>query len=82
MYAELHEDQPYHDGSFLVFGEKATPLTPFHVEDGLSIYLSEVDDNPDDDFLTNKFAQPARPSVAQQALDENPEAGERGHDGD
>lgn len=59
----LHEAKPYHDGSFTVFMEKPTDLTPFHVNDGLTIYLSPVDDNPDDDFTTNPFAK--LPSVAE-----------------
>lgn len=41
-------------------------MAPFHVKDGLSIYLSEVDDHPDDDFTTNKYAK--LPSFAQKPV--------------
>lgn len=34
-------------------------MTPFHFRDGVSIYLSPVDERPDDDFLTAR-----RPTAA------------------
>lgn len=58
LFSMLHEEKPFHDGSFTVFMEKASEMTPFHVGDGLSFYMSERDDDPDDEFLTDKFAKP------------------------
>jgi hypothetical protein len=59
-YLALHEEQPYHDGTQTIFSEKPTKMTPFHVMDGMSFSLSERDDNPDDDFTTNKYAKYAK----------------------
>lgn len=53
LYDKRHEDEPYHDGSETIWTEKPTRLTPFHFRDGVTIYLAETDENPDDDFLTN-----------------------------
>ena len=51
LYAAIHEDRPYHDGSFNRWAEKPSHEYPFHYADGVSIYLAETDENPEDDFL-------------------------------
>lgn len=51
LYEELHKDEPYHDGSFEQWSKTASADFPFHYSDGVSIYLAETDENPEDDFL-------------------------------
>lgn len=58
MYDRLHEKEPYHDGGELVWSEKATRLSPFHYRDGVTVYLAETDENPDDDFLAQRRQGP------------------------
>lgn len=57
MYANLHEEKPYHDGTETVWSARPTLLTPFHFQDGVRFYLAETDENPDDDFLQQKPAE-------------------------
>lgn len=47
-----------------MFTKEPTRLTSFHVLDGVTFYLAETDENPDDDFTTNRFAK--HPSIAQE----------------
>ena len=65
-FDHLHKDAPWHDGSFQVWRKEFSPETPWHYKDGTTLYLSEVDENPDDHFLTDKLASPLG-SVAEQA---------------
>lgn len=51
LFDLLHEDAPYHDGKEQIWQEKPSRLTPFHYRDGVTIYLAETDENPDDAFL-------------------------------
>ena len=44
--------------------DRALGADDCQVNDGLTIYLSPADDNPDDDFTTNRFAK--LPSVAEK----------------
>lgn len=62
-YAQIHEDRPYHDGTFKVWGEKATWRTPYHFSDGVRIFVAETDLNPDDNFLDDpdQFMTPMGP---------------------
>lgn len=62
MFDRLHEDAPWHDGMFRVFEKEFSPQTPWHVRDGLTIYLAEHDERPWDEFLTEKHASPWLPS--------------------
>lgn len=81
MFGLLHAKEPFHDGSFTIFTEKPTRLTPFHVNDGTSFYLSETDERPWDDFLTNRYAKlehsglavVAHPSEEEQQRDQGDE---------
>lgn len=50
-YDALHEKQPFHDGTFSRWSEKATAATPYHFHDGVTVYVAETDLNPNDDFL-------------------------------
>jgi hypothetical protein len=60
-YQALHEDAPYHDGSWRAWSKERTAATPYHFLDGVSVYVSTVDDNPADDFLTDENAAPWKP---------------------
>lgn len=50
-YGERHKGQPFHDGTFTHWAEKWSPHMPFHYMDGVTIWMSETDVNPDDKFL-------------------------------
>ena len=51
MYDLLHEERPFHDGSFARWSKERSWDYPFHYLDGVNIWLSPVELNPDDDFL-------------------------------
>ena len=74
LYALLHEDKPFHDGSFTKWAKEPSRGFPFHYLDGVSIWLSPVELNPDDDFLN--------PSASDQALDGEAESSDGGEDSD
>lgn len=50
-FDEIHEDTPWHDGTYTVFTAKPTTATPFHYMDGVTLWVSSKDLSPDDDFL-------------------------------
>ena len=58
MYEKLHEDKPWHDGKFQIWGEKYSSITPWHYKDGVTIYLARTNENPDDKFTTDVNAKP------------------------
>lgn len=62
LYSMLHEDAPYHDGTFKSWAKEASPSHPFHAADGVTIWTAPWDIRPWDEFLTNKNASPTRPS--------------------
>lgn len=51
MYEKLHEDAPWHDGKFRIWAKEFSPVTPFHAWDGVTIWLSETELDPESDFL-------------------------------
>lgn len=51
LYAELHKEQPFHDGTFTFWAEKRTKAHPFHFNDGVTIWLSPVELDSADEFL-------------------------------
>ncbi len=59
VYADLHEKEPYHDGSFGHWSETASEATPYRYDDGVSIYVAPFDLNPDENFLTDERAVPS-----------------------
>lgn len=56
LYDEQHKAKPYHDGLFRIWGEKRTPLTPFHYREGVTLWISREDLTPGDDFLRQGLA--------------------------
>lgn len=59
IYDELHKDKPFHNGAFTRFSEDFSPSTPYHVRDGVRIWISEHDYTPDASFL--KSRNPLKP---------------------
>lgn len=59
VYRSLHEAMPYHDGTFTEWVKEPDGGHPFHFMDGVHLFVSEVDLNPDDTFLS----RPARPDT-------------------
>lgn len=53
LYSQLHDEAPYHDGSFTRWAKKRSNDYPFHALEGVSFYLAATDVNPDDDFLSD-----------------------------
>ncbi|WP_370246901.1 hypothetical protein [Nocardioides sp.] len=54
-YADIHGEgtgAQWHDGRFQNWSEEQTAKTPFHADDGVTIFATPFDLNPDDDFLT------------------------------
>ena len=60
LYAGVHEERPYHDGTFTDWSKERTSRHPFRYDDGVSIILAAEDLFADDDFLTNERAAPSR----------------------
>lgn len=52
QYAALHEDAPWHDGTFTSWVEERDAGHPYHYSDGVRIWVSDVDYSPGDDFLS------------------------------
>lgn len=66
-YAALHEDAPYHDGSFSSWAEQRSPSHPYHYSEGVTVGVAERDLAPWDKFTTEVSASPVKPL---SALDE------------
>ena len=50
-YRKKHEKRPWHDGTFRIWAETYSPVTPFHYTDGVTIWVSRENLTPDDDFI-------------------------------
>jgi len=50
-YRALHEDRPYHDGTFGHWSKEPSLSAPYRFDDGVTIWVASTDVNPDDDFL-------------------------------
>lgn len=55
----LHQERPYHDGSFESWSKEPSLSHPFKYDDGVMIWVSKDDLSPDDDFLEQKSAPSA-----------------------
>ena len=58
-WAKLHEKEPYHDGSFQVWSKTRTPETPYHYDDGVTIWVTDTDHGIGGDFLGEGYEPPA-----------------------
>lgn len=60
-YSRLHEDRPWHDGSFERWAEKPSREFPYHVTFGVTVGVAESDLRPWDNFLKRESASPVEP---------------------
>lgn len=51
-YDDLHQDRPFHDGTFTSWAKEADRDHPFRYDDGVTVWVSSEDLTPDDDFLS------------------------------
>lgn len=51
-YDEVHQDLPFHDGTFTKWAKESSLATPYHYREGVNVWVADVDWTPDDDFLT------------------------------
>lgn len=51
-WAALHEKAPWHDGSFTSWVAERSDSHPYHMNDGVRIWVDTTDWNPDDQFLS------------------------------
>lgn len=87
LFALLHEEQPYHDGTFQRWAKEPSAAYPFHYGDGHRFYLTPSDIAPWDEWTTDVNASPDKPdgwgeSVAQKSerdQDEPTQSGDQGH---
>lgn len=59
-FKDIHEDAPYHDGTFKSWSEKRSEFHPYHYSWGVNLWVAEEDLSPGDNFLTpvNEWASP------------------------
>jgi len=50
-YEAKHDERPFHDGTFANWSEKPSGDHPFHHDAGVTIWVSEHNLSPDDDFI-------------------------------
>lgn len=65
MYAALHEEAPFHDGSFQNWAKKRSAEHPYHFTDGVKVVVTDRDLAPWDTFTTDVNASPVRPEAGQ-----------------
>lgn len=57
-YEALHEKRPFHDGTFTSWSEHASRSHPYHFRDGVTVYVTDEDQAPWDEFTTRESASP------------------------
>ena len=60
QYERLHEDAPWHDGTFTSWRKEPSASHPYRADDGVTIWVASVDLNPDDEFTTKRDASPVK----------------------
>lgn len=58
LYDLLHNDLPYHDGTFTEWSAEPSREFSFHYRAGVSIWVAPVDLAPDEKFTTDRNAVP------------------------
>jgi hypothetical protein len=51
-WATLHEDLPWHDGTFSSWSKERNAEHPCHYNDGVRIWVADVDYDPDGTWLS------------------------------
>lgn len=62
QYDKLHEDTPFHDGTFKSWRKEFSRSHPYHYLDGVQIWMAQVDVQPWDEFLSDVNASPVEPT--------------------
>lgn len=57
-YEALHEDEPFHDGTFTSWSKERTQSHPYHANEGVKFGVADVDFAPEDKFATDRYARP------------------------
>jgi hypothetical protein len=52
-YDKLHKDAPYHDGTFTHWSKERGPAHPFHYRDGVTVWVTQHNLTPDDNWLND-----------------------------
>lgn len=55
-WAALHEAMPWHDGTFSSWSQERSASHPCHYTDGVTLWVAEVDYDPDGDWLSGRGA--------------------------
>lgn len=78
-YRRLHEARPWHDGTFKKWHKEPSLDFPYRYDMGVTIDVTETDENPDDDFLRLSLGSggPGRVGSGEDEA-EDAEADERG----
>lgn len=58
MYEKLHEDAPFHDGSFAEWSKVRSERHPYHFKDGVTVGVADEDIASWDKFTTEANASP------------------------
>ncbi|HEY9353474.1 MAG TPA: hypothetical protein VIP28_09500, partial [Nocardioides sp.] len=61
-YADLHEDAPFHNGTFTSWAKERSKRHPYRYNDGVTITVAGHDPTPWDKFTTEVNASPAPPA--------------------
>lgn len=80
FYGALHEDAPFHDGTFQSWAKERSRSHPYKYDEGVSIGVAKRDLAPHDLFTTKPDASPTV-SVAEQAPGEQDDPDASGGDG-
>lgn len=59
-FDKLHEDAPFHDGSFASWAKEWSEEYPYHAKDGMTVYVADTDVNPGDLFTADADAVPVQ----------------------
>lgn len=79
-YRRIHEDAPWHDGTFQHWSKDQSRDFPYHFDHGVTIVVTETDENPEDQFLTRR--RPGRVGAGEdEAEDAEPDERGEGEDG-
>lgn len=61
MYLALHEERPFHDGTFTSWAKERSRSHPYGAMEGMTIGVSDTDLAPWDHFTTKRDASPFAP---------------------
>lgn len=75
-YHALHEERPYHDGTFQSWAAKRSASHPYHFEAAVTIGVATTDLAPWDHFTTKRNASPVAPKQSPGEKDEPGDAAE------